>query len=166
MTIESALCPCCSGKNYTDCCEPYIEGKLEAPTAEALLRSRYSAYVLGKVQYILDTVHPDEQPKYNIKGIEKWSKNSDWISLEVLSTQNGTESDTEGTVEFIAEYKEELIQKRHHEKSLFKKSNGIWKFFNGEVVPQKTIKREAPRVGRNDPCICGSGKKYKKCCGK
>jgi len=159
----SQLCFCGSGKSFTACCEPYITGQVLPPTSEACLRSRYSAYVLCNTDYILSTIHPDERPKYDRKGIEKWSKNSQWISLQVISSQDTEDT---GHIEFIATFKESFITKKHHEKSEFSKIEGKWYFKNGNVVPVATYVRETKLPGRNDLCSCGSGKKFKKCCGK
>ncbi|MEW8683176.1 MAG: YchJ family metal-binding protein, partial [Candidatus Thiodiazotropha endolucinida] len=71
----------------------------------------------------------------------------------------------EASVEFIATYKEGGMVRPHHEISRFLKQDGVWYFVDGQLVAPKTEKRHQPKVGRNDPCPCGSGKKYKKCCG-
>lgn len=159
----SIACYCNSGKTFAECCEPFITGAANPPTAEACLRSRYSAYVLGNADYILDTIEPEERKRYDRKGIEKWSKNSQWISLQVLSSKD--EGD-EGNVEFVATFKENFVTKKHHEKSVFTRIDGKWCFKSGVVVPPATFVRETALPGRNDPCTCGSGKKFKKCCGK
>ena len=159
-------CPCGSGKEYHACCGPLHSGEAQANTAEALMRSRYSAFAKGKIPYILDTVHPDKRSEHNEKEIRSWSANSTWHGLEIVDTKFGLKTDDEGTVEFIAHFTDKNRRLRHHELAQFKKHEDRWYFYDGSAVKPKTVIREAPKVGRNDPCICGSGKKYKKCCGK
>jgi SEC-C motif-containing protein len=88
------------------------------------------------------------------------------LGLKILDVKAGRPEDDEGTVEFIATYKDHDLVKPHHEISSFRKLDGNWYFVDGELVPPVTEVRSQPKVGRNDPCPCGSGKKYKKCCGR
>ena len=158
-------CPCLSGLPYGECCEPYITGVKNAPTAEALMRSRYAAYVEHAIDFIVDTCAPDEKNRIDIKQTKAWSERSNWLGLKILSVEKGGPDDTEGTVEFEALYEMDGLRDTHHEKARFKKHDGRWLYEEGDVVP-KTVVRTGPKVGRNDPCPCGSGKKYKHCCGK
>ncbi len=158
-------CPCGSGRSYSECCEPFISGKAKAPTAEALMRSRYTAYAVHAVDYIVDTCIKDEDHGIDVKQTRDWSEKSEWLGLKIISTSKGGPSDKEGTVEFIAEYTSGGFKDKHHEIAGFKKINDTWLYDKGQIVP-KTIVRESPKVGRNDPCPCGSGRKYKHCCGK
>lgn len=159
-----AACPCGSEKEYSVCCQPYIEGNEHAPTAEALMRSRYSAFVVHNVEYLNETVDPQKKREFDAEGIKKWSEQSEWKGLQIVDTKNGTEEDSTGEVEFIAKYEMEGEDRVHHEVGHFRKSRDRWYFVNGETVSPKPFTREEPKVGRNDPCPCGSGKKYKKCC--
>jgi SEC-C motif-containing protein len=161
-----AACPCGSEKEYSACCQRYIEGNEQAPTAEALMRSRYSAFVVHDVEYLNKTIDPQKRHEFDAEGIKKWSEESEWKGLEIVKTENGTEDDTTGEVEFIAKYEIEDEERAHHEIGHFRKSRGNWYFVDGEKVSAKPFIREEPKVGRNDPCPCGSGKKYKKCCAK
>ena len=158
-------CPCLSGLAYAECCEPYIKGAKNPPTAEALMRSRYSAYAEHAIDYIVETCSPDEKEKIDIKQTKNWSERSTWLGLKILSAEKGRAEDTEGSVEFEAVYETDGLRDIHHERAKFKKHEGRWLYEEGSVVP-KTIIRTGPKVGRNDPCPCGSGKKYKQCCGK
>jgi len=158
-------CPCGSGLAFALCCEPYISGDKKAPTAEALMRSRYSAYVQHAIDYIMDTCTKDEKTQIDFQQTKKWSENSDWLGLKILSTEKGGTQDTEGTVEFEASYEMDGLKEVHHESAKFVKEDGIWLYAEGHVVP-KTVVRSGPKVGRNESCPCGSGKKYKHCCGK
>lgn len=157
-------CPCNSSKNYTDCCAPFIEGTILAPTAEALMRSRYTAHVKMEIDYIMNTVHPDQRAKSDRKTVENWAKEADWMCLEIISTEKGREVDTVGSVIFKAHYKYRNSLKTHAEDSSFKKEGEQWYFVEG-VTPKLTVIKTA-KIGRNDPCYCGSGRKFKKCCAK
>jgi len=156
-------CPCNSGLTYGACCEPYISGAKNAPTAEALMRSRYTAYVEHAIDYIVETCAQDEKDKIDVKQTRDWSEKSKWLGLKIISTEKGGPEDTEGNVEFQASFEMNGLRDIHHEKAKFKKREGRWFYEEGNVVP-KTVVRTGPKVGRNEPCPCGSGKKYKHCC--
>ncbi len=148
---QSIICPCNSGKTLDKCCEPYH--KLEAaPTAEALMRSRYSAFVLGLSEYIWQTWHPDTRPELDILG----GVNLKWIRLEILSHKNGLKNDDSGEVHFIASYVSGNKGKRLDENSRFVKEDGLWLYVDGES--------KVSDISRNETCPCGSGLKFKRCC--
>lgn len=120
------LCPCCSGKAFAVCCEPFLKGETFPETAEQLMRSRYTAYVTLNVSYILETTSPKYRKYYSPKSIMEWAANSTWISLEILST-------SEKRVKFVASYLDEQQQlMRHTEDSRFEKIAGRWYFADGE----------------------------------
>lgn len=129
------------------------------------MRSRYTAFVKTEVDYIFETTHPDQQQGYNREGIRSWSKNSDWMGLEILETTDGGPEDKTGMVEFIARYRKNGQRQEHHEIAEFVKKDDRWYFKDGHPPKRTGTIRKGPKVGRNDPCTCGSGKKYKKCCG-
>jgi SEC-C motif-containing protein len=158
-------CPCGSGRPYSECCEPYITGAQKPATAEALMRSRYSAYTEHAIDYIVATCVQDGKENIDVKETRAWSENSKWLGLKILSVVEGGPADTEGTVEFEASYERNGLKDVHHEKAQFKKVDGQWLYDEGNIVT-KTVVRAAPKVGRNEPCPCGSGKKYKHCCGR
>ncbi len=157
-------CPCGSGAAYAECCEPIIAGARPAETAEQLMRARYAAYVGVKTDFIFETTHPDHRQGYDHDGTREWAENSQWEGLEVVACHKGGPKDTEGEVEFIARYRETGILREHRELAQFKKEKGTWYFTDGAMVRPKPI--TSSKVGRNEPCPCGSGAKYKKCCGK
>ena len=157
-------CPCGTGRAYDDCCGPYIAGKAKPSTAEALMRSRYSAYAKGAVDYIVDTCLRDEEHGIDIEATRRWSTSSTWLGLQILNTDKGGAEDQEGTVDFKATYVQGGLRESHHEKASFIRKDGSWLYSEGEVITE-TVVREGPKVGRNDPCPCGSGRKYKKCHG-
>jgi SEC-C motif domain protein len=163
---ELDLCPCGSGRCLSDCCKPFIDGTATAPTAEALMRSRYTAYTLQNVDYLEQTLDAHEREDYDGDATAAWARDSRWLGLEIVDTTAGTADDKEGTVEFKARYENDGATHEHHEVSHFSKINGAWYYSGGKEVGPAQYRRETPKVGRNDPCPCGSGKKYKKCCGK
>ncbi len=158
-------CPCGSGLDYAACCEPVLSGKQMAKTAEALMRARYTAYQKDAISFLGESLHLSSRHDWDEAATRKWAEESEWLGLEVRSTDKGQEKDDEGTVEFIATYKEDGLLKQHHEFSLFRREGGRWYYVDGKLPAPQTMKRESPKVGRNDPCPCGSGRKYKKCCG-
>ncbi|NDV24027.1 YchJ family protein [Desulfovibrio sp. JC022] len=157
-------CPCGSGNAYESCCEPYITGKEPAPTAEALMRSRYSAFAVKNVDYLGDTLAPESKHDYDENQVKNWAETSTWLGLEIVSTSKGLVDDETGEVEFIAKFRQQGAIHTHHEASRFEKRDGHWLYLEGDIVPPMPIKKDK-KVGRNEPCPCGSGKKYKKCCG-
>ena len=159
-------CHCGSGKAYEACCQPYITGAAPAPTAEALMRSRYSAYAAGAIDYLGETLHPEHKADWDRDATARWAGSSEWMSLEIRATEAGGENDDEGVVEFIATFREGDQLKAHAERSNFAKVDGRWYYVDGVTPKPATQRNEGPKVGRNDPCPCGSGKKFKKCCGK
>lgn len=158
-------CPCGSGIEYSACCEPLIKGIKAASSAEALMRSRYVAYVKGEIDYIMESTHPEHRHDLDKDEIANWSSNSTWLGLDIIETHQGVADDTEGQVEFVATYEFDGTEQNHHELSSFSKVDGKWYFVDGKVRGG-TLVRTGPKVGRNEPCPCGSGKKFKKCCGR
>lgn len=156
-------CPCGSGKAFDACCEPYITGRENAPTAEALMRSRYSAYATGNVDYLGKTLLPEKQKDHDPESVRTWAEESEWLSLDIVGTKAGSEQDSTGEVTFVAKFKQKNMVQEHREHSQFKKVDGVWYYEDGYLLPPPTVRNEA-KVGRNEPCPCGSGKKYKKCC--
>lgn len=158
-------CPCGSGRIYSSCCGMYITGKAKAPTAEALMRSRYSAYAEHEIDYIINTCVHRGKDDIDYKSTRDWSEQSIWLGLKIISTEKGSSADNEGTVEFEAAYEHNGLKDAHHETAKFKKENNEWLYVEGHVT-HRTIVRSSPKTGRNDPCSCGSGKKFKHCCGR
>ncbi len=159
-------CPCGTGKTYSSCCEKYINKKEIPQTAELLMRSRYTAYVKKEVPYIIQTIMPAQLKEIDEEGIRKWAEKTSWQNLQIVNTEKGGPDDKKGTVEFIAQYKEKGVVCNHHEIGRFSKHDGSWFYEDSEFPAQKQFVRSDTKVKRNDPCPCGSGKKYKKCCGK
>lgn len=170
-------CPCTSNKAFEDCCEPFLLGKAKAETPEQVMRSRYTAYVQKNINYLKHTLTKKSQKDFDPEASKEWADGVKWKGLEVISTTDGGPSDQKGVVEFIAKFKQKNEAVEHHEVAHFERDEkGDWKFDDGESHTHKDgevcehgpkiepFVRLAPKVGRNDPCTCGSGKKFKKCC--
>lgn len=156
-------CPCGSDQNYDDCCGAIIGGA-PAPTAEMLMRSRYTAFALGNVGYLAETLSSESRADFDEIEAENTASNSKWQGLEIRGINGGGENDENGTVEFVASFRIEGQQRIHHELATFEREEGRWVCSGGQTNP-KSAPRQVVKVGRNEPCPCGSGKKYKKCCG-
>lgn len=164
------LCHCGSGADLTSCCGPVLDNSRPAATAEALMRARYSAYVSRDIEFVTQSTLPASRGDSDIAAMRAWAEQAEWEGLEILSTQHGAEEDQQGEVEFIARYKLQGTAHHHHEKSLFVRKDGRWYFKDGQVLHSGPSAKPMPvqntvKTGRNDPCHCGSGKKFKKCCG-
>jgi len=118
-------CYCGSSQPYSTCCEPYIKGTKKAPTAEALMRSRYSAYAVQAADYLWETTAPKERKYHSKVAILEWAKSNQWLKLEVLKA-------TETIVEFKAYYLDSNLRAQvHHETSTFVKEQGSWYYKDG-----------------------------------
>lgn len=148
-------CPCGSTLSLDQCCGALHAGQA-AITAEQLMRSRYSAFVLGLGDYLVHSWHPDQLGELTAAQLSQ--TDTQWDGLEILATQGGP-GDTSGMVEFKAWFKEGNERHCLHERSRFEHYQGRWVYVDGEQDPTPL------KIGRNDPCPCGSTKKYKKCCG-
>ena len=119
-------CYCGNSSSFQDCCEPYIKGITNAPTAEKLMRSRYSAFATGAADYLVNTTHISKRRLHNKKDILAWSQANKWLKLEVLAS-------TENTVTFKAYYLDENLKAQvHYEHSTFKFENNKWFYVDGE----------------------------------
>lgn len=125
-----AACPCESGQAYGDCCGRWHAGLAEgvhAPTPEALMRSRYSAYVLGLLKYLLATWHPSTAPgDLELPPLK-------WLGLEVRHAQDMGDA---GVVEFVARYRDNGRGGRLHEISRFVREDGLWLYIDGDQQDQ------------------------------
>jgi SEC-C motif-containing protein len=163
---EHNPCPCGSGLSLEACCKPVIDGKVKAPTAEALMRSRYTAYTLHDIDYLGSTLDSKQLRIFDKDSTATWARDSTWMGLEIVKTSAGSSDDKEGSVEFKARFEQNGVIQEHHEVSMFRKIDGTWLYCGGKELGPAQFQRDAPKTGRNEPCPCGSGKKYKKCCGR
>ena len=129
------------------------------------MRSRYSAHALGRIDYILDTQDPATRGRVDRAAVERWARESTWLGLEIVGRERGGVDDDEGVVEFRARYRAGGAVIVHHERSRFVRRGGRWRYLDGDAVAPRPARR-ALDAGRNDRCPCGSGRKYKRCCGR
>lgn len=128
-------CYCCSGMKFEECCDPFLSGNKKPKTAEALMRSRYSAYAMANVDYIIRTTHQSKVTFHDAKSIENWAKSNLWQKLEIVFKDHGNVEDSIGIVEFKAQYLDLQLQTHiHHERSNFKKESSEWFFVDGKIV--------------------------------
>jgi SEC-C motif-containing protein len=130
------------------------------------MRARYSAYVKKELGYLFSSLHPNHRADYDEKSSRAWAERAQWHGIEILNSTNGGPDDLEGEVEFTVVFTENGVRQEHHELSSFQKEGGQWYFTTGKMLPPRQVIRSAPKTGRNDLCHCGSGKKFKKCCGQ
>ena len=149
-----SLCFCRSGKEYKYCCAPFHLHTAVPETAEQLMRSRYTAYVLKNIPYIVATTVPSQQTLLETHLLQEWADNTTWLGLEILKTENLTKN--QSAVEFKAIFQGEEGELAHEERSIFVKIENRW-YFVDPTVSLPTMKQ---------PCVCGSGKKFKHCCGE
>lgn len=151
----SQLCPCGSGLEYSLCCQPYLNDERVAATPALLMRSRYSAFVTNNADYLIKTWHPECVSPGMRAELEKSFAATRWLGLTVYEQAEGREAN-EGFVSFVARFEESGSPGAIIERSRFLRQNDRWYYVDGV----------RPQFGRNDICPCGSGKKFKKCCGR
>jgi SEC-C motif-containing protein len=166
-------CPCGSVFPYTDCCGLLIRGS-SADTAEDLMRSRYTAHVVEEWDYLVKTRFSGERKDQ--EDLETLNEGVEWKKLEVLHTHKGGQADDEGEVSYSATFEKNGKTETLQETARFLREEGRWVYCGEKsqpkIVPPKVSQSVKPfvrtgaKVGRNDPCTCGSGKKFKKCCGR
>ncbi|WP_280340178.1 YchJ family protein [Nocardia neocaledoniensis] len=123
---DAKPCPCRRGEPFDACCGPILAGAKPAPTAETLMRSRYTAYVVGDVDYLMRSWHPNTRPaELELDPAQRW------LFLEIVGTQRGGPFDDNGTVEFIAHYKLDGVRDAMHELSTFVRVDGAWVYLDG-----------------------------------
>ncbi len=118
-------CPCGSGTGYEECCGGILSGHASATTPEQLMRSRYTAYVVKNLDYLVRTTHPSARTEGLAESIRAWMRKVEWIKLNIVATEGDR-------VEFLAEYLTDMAPGRHHECSIFKKSDGEWYYLGEE----------------------------------
>lgn len=150
----SQLCPCGSAVEYSLCCHRYLSGEQVAPEPSHLMRSRYCAFVMKDADYLIRTWHPACHAASFRDEIGAGFASTEWLGLTVFE-HTVSEADDTGYVSFVARFREHEKSGAIIERSRFLKENGQWYYIDGT----------RPQFGRNDPCPCGSGKKFKKCCG-
>jgi len=147
-------CPCGSAKDFEKCCQPYLSGAVNAPSPEALMRSRFCAFYSANVDYLIDTLHSSKRQPNDRQSLMEHCQQTEWFSLRVVKS---AVKGLQGEVEFIAYFQQGGSVGQHQEHSQFVNEGGKWFYLEGK------FKTGPLQLGRNDLCWCGSGKKYKKC---
>ncbi|WP_369034727.1 MULTISPECIES: YchJ family protein [Streptomyces] len=122
--VQSSTCPCGLAETYEKCCGRFHRGEAAAPTAETLMRSRYSAFVKRDEPYLLRTWHPRTRP-----ARVEFDPGMRWTGLEILETDGGTAFHSTGTVTFRASYRGGSL----HERSRFERVDGVWVYVDGDI---------------------------------
>ena len=122
-------CPCGSGSGYPACCGPLHDGTESAATALALMRSRFSAFAVGRVDYLLRSWHPETRPRrLDLDDTVTWRR------LQIVDTEGGGPDDQDGVVEFRAQYQQHGRRHILHERSRFVRArDGAWCYLDGAV---------------------------------
>jgi len=175
-------CYCGSNKNFTDCCQPFINKKALPQTPEQLMRSRFSAYAIGNAQYIYDTYASSSQLAQSVEDISDWGDSCTWLALQIHSINQGNVAKNEVCeqfVEFSAFYITDNILYELRENSRFileqdqnnKNAEKTWCYIDGDIIEHG----ELSIIKRKDTCPCNNypttwvvnkAKKFKQCCGK
>ena len=158
--MAEAACPCGGGRPYAMCCGPLHHGARTAATALELMRSRYAAYAHNELAYLVDTLHPDGRAEGLLARLAESNAGVRWMGLRIVGAARGGAGDDTGIVEFEARYDGPGGPGALRERSRFVRQSGAWLY----VGPEAAAGAGLP--GRNDPCSCGSGAKFKKCCGR
>ena len=151
------LCYCCSNKPFAECCAPFLEEGKFAASCEALMRSRYSAYCRGQVDYIYTTTHPSQRQPMLAAEIKQFALSAHFYHLAIIASTAKTASATTGVVSFKAYFIMQNTQDVIAEESHFELIDR-WYYHSGRLVTVPSRKLQ-----RNDLCPCGSGKKVKQC---
>ncbi len=152
--------PCCCGshKPFKACCGPFLSGELKPELPEQLMRSRFSAFCTKNVEYLLNSHHPQSQGQHDRQALKNTVQNTEWVALKIIKADNSQLDNGIGYVEFAAFYNSNGPGQLH-ENSRFIKEDGEWYYAEGILL-------EPLKFTRNEPCWCGSNKKYKKCHGR
>ena len=153
--MPNEYCHCGEAINYQHCCGRFISGHTHAQSSEQLMRSRYSAFCTGKVDYLIDTLHPSQRKSDDADVLQNTIQHTTWTRLKVIDAQQTDSS--HGTVEFVAFFGPKQ-EDQMHEHSKFVKENGRWYYLEGRQLPPHSL-------GRNERCWCGKPRKVKQCCG-
>ncbi len=153
------FCYCCSGKLFSDCCQPLLDGKVKAKNCVALMRSRYSAYCHKNIDYLYATYHPDQRIANSTSQIAEFANAAHFVDLTITSSSDIDNSNAaaNGHVSFVASYIHDNKLETLTEQSRFVLEDQ-WYYVDGDIFASATT-----TIGRNDKCPCGSGKKFKQC---
>lgn len=167
--MNAMQCPCRNHQQnnkkltFENCCQLIIQQQKPADTAEALMRSRYSAYATKNAQYILATYSAQSAKQQSLADIQQWANSCQWVNLMIHpqhKINNDKSSHTNNTVEFSAFYIENKQLCMIRERSRFVIENNQWLYHDGEIIENMVCSK----VKRNELCPCQSNKKFKVCC--
>jgi SEC-C motif domain protein len=136
----------------------YLSGEKQPETAEKLMRSRYTAFHQGNVDYLIATLDPDQRKPDDQQELAKSISNTQWLGLTIIDTHQGRKKDTKGIVEFEAVYQLRSKPGQLHERSRFRQTQGKWFYVDGDILPGTIPKPKSP-------CWCRNGKQYRQCHG-
>ncbi len=160
--VRGQACSCGSGNLFEACCEPVLTGARIPATAEELMRARFTAHVAGDHAFLHRSYQGTARQPF-VAPAESGA--SPWTRLVVHAHEVGPNPDS-ATVDFTAHFIQDGLELAHQEKAEFHRIDGAWIYIRALRLGPAPRRLEKPKVGRNDPCPCGSGKKYKHCCGK
>lgn len=161
MTNTSETCLCGSGLNDKECCGRFHSGAQLPTSAEELMRSRFTAYVKRDVDYLWQSWDASKRPA----TIDFSKETAQWQKLQIIHCKKGRPQDNKGIVEFKAFYNQDGEDCFMHEISRFVKVGQRWQYLDGVIKAAGKVPLK-PAVDRNALCACGSGKKFKHCCGR
>lgn len=153
-------CPCSSSTTFALCCEPVLSGA-PAVSPEALVRARYTAFVRKQFDFIERTHAPEVRDDFNLAEAARLADEIEWDCLRIHSAKD---YGAVGDVEYVVSFRKEGKFVKAATASKFRKENGEWFYVSSKAAPHIANLRQTPKIGRNDPCTCGSGLKFKKCC--
>lgn len=160
MYDSDVPCPCGSGRKFGTCCAFYINGT-PAPDAQTLMRSRYTAYVVGALDHVAATHAPEVRDDFNRAEAERLARICQFQELDIRKVVENGDS---AQIDFLIRFRRDGKDMMQVELADFRRADGRWLYAGGKLSSQVS-QRTVTRVGRNEPCPCGSGKKSKKCCG-
>ena len=158
--VPGQPCPCGSGLDFALCCEPVITGKRPAANAEQLMRARFTAHVAEHNSFLHHS-HYETSLQPFVEDTD--TKGLAWTRLVIHSHEPEVKPDL-SFVDFTAYYTEGGAEGTLQERSEFQRIKGNWYYTKTVRHGPAPVKSAGPKVGRNDPCPCGSGKKFKQCC--
>ncbi len=156
MTQSTYPCPCGLAVPYLECCGLYLDRAAKPETPEALMRSRFTAYTMARIDYIKQTMRARAAYGYDEKSALHWAKSVHWLDLTVVRSY--LEDNKTGFVEFIARFLDKNAIKTIHELSEFNTLEGSWYYVDGKTIEDAPIP-----IARNALCPCGSKRKFKNC---
>jgi len=129
----SRPCPCTSKLPYDRCCQAFVEGRKLPPTAVQLMRSRFTAYALGKVDYLVETTAAPKRAELDHEDLKSYCASISCVGLKIVATEKGGAGDEEGVVKFHASLSSGGKRHLHIERSTFIREEGAWRYVDGET---------------------------------